>query len=80
MSTLGRCKDCKHWSVWFKGVCDRVEQLQSDPDSRFEVDVDVLDDSGLMVSLEQALSLDVHTSRRKTDAYEERCVCTTCTT
>jgi hypothetical protein len=46
---MERCNTCKWWDA---GVCDVVNTLLvSDPDTRFEIDAEVDDDSGLSVKL-----------------------------
>ena len=48
---MGNCKDCKHWSVWTKGECDRINQIQRDPSTEFWIDADASDDTGLTAML-----------------------------
>ena len=43
----GTCKTCQWWK---NGFCDIVDMIQ-EPSTRFDIDVDVLDDSGLYTQL-----------------------------
>lgn len=42
------CKTCKYWGRHWKGACDFVDTSAAEqPETRFEIKVKVLDDSGL---------------------------------
>lgn len=49
ISALGRCNSCIYHSG--DGVCEVDYRLASNPDTRFEIEVDVDDDSGLSTRL-----------------------------
>lgn len=48
---MGFCKDCKYWSVWSEGSCDKAGDDYADKDAFVEIDYDALDDTGLSLYL-----------------------------
>lgn len=44
---MGKCKDCVFWGDWRPRECGQIGRLGQDPESDIDIQVSVLDDSGL---------------------------------